>query len=111
MIRLPDPLQLKQVTAAQLEQAQWGDVLIVDTREAEQFASCHIVGSIQIGIVGPFASWAAILLKPTQRILLIAEDANRALEAHNRLARVSLRDVIGYALADQIQWRRLGIAP
>jgi rhodanese-related sulfurtransferase len=109
MIRLPEPLQLKQLTAAQLEQAQRGDALIVDTREAEQFASCHIVGSIQIGLVGPFASWAAILIKPTQRILLIAEDANCALEAHNRLARVGLRDVIGYALADEIQWRLQGI--
>jgi rhodanese-related sulfurtransferase len=110
MIRLPEPLQLKQLTAAQLEQEQRGDALIVDTRAAEQFASCHIVGSMQIGLVGPFASWAAILIKPTQRILLIAEDANRAFEAQNRLARVGLRDVIGYALADEDEWRRQGVA-
>ncbi len=110
MIRLPEPLQLKQLTAAQLEQEQRGDALIVDTRAAEQFASCHIVGSLQIGLVGPFASWAAILIKPTQRILLIAEDANRAFEAQNRLARVGLRDVTGYALADEDEWRRQGVA-
>lgn len=110
MIRLPEPLQLKQLTAAQLEQEQRGDALIVDTRAAEHFASCHIVGSLQIGLVGPFASWAAILIKPTQKILLIAEDAHRALEAQNRLARVGLTDVIGYALADENQWRRQGIA-
>jgi rhodanese-related sulfurtransferase len=110
MIRLPEPLQLKQLTATQLEQEQRGDALIVDTRAAEQFASCHIVGSLQIGLVGPFASWAAILIKPTQRILLIAEDANRAFEAQNRLARVGLRDVIGYALADEDEWRRQGVA-
>jgi rhodanese-related sulfurtransferase len=107
---VPEPLQLKQLTAAQLEQAQSEDALIVDTRAAEQFASCHIVGAIQIGLVGPFASWAAILIKPTQRILLVAEDANRAFEAQNRLARVGLRDVIGYALADKNQWSRQGIA-
>jgi rhodanese-related sulfurtransferase len=107
---LPESLQLKQLTAAQLEQEQRGDALIVDTRAAEQFASCHIVGSMQIGLAGPFASWAAILIKPTQRILLVAEDRNRAFEAHNRLARVGLRDVIGYALADEDEWRRQGIA-
>jgi rhodanese-related sulfurtransferase len=107
---LPEPLQLKHLTAAQLAQEQWGDALIVDTRAAEQFASCHIVGSMQIGLVGPFASWAAILIKPTQRVLLVAEDRNRAFEAHNRLARVGFRDVIGYALADEDEWRRQGIA-
>jgi rhodanese-related sulfurtransferase len=110
MIRLSQPSQLKQLTAGQLEQEQRGDALIVDTRAAGQFASCHIAGAMQIGLIGPFASWAAILIKPTQRILLIAEDANRALEAQNRLARVGLRDVIGYALADENQWRRQGIA-
>jgi rhodanese-related sulfurtransferase len=110
MTPLPEPLKLKQLTAAQLEQAQRGDALIVDTRVAEQFASCHIAGALQIGLVGPFASWAAILIKPTQRILLIAEDASHALEAHHRLARVGLRDVIGYGLADKNQWRRQGIA-
>jgi rhodanese-related sulfurtransferase len=107
---LPEPLPLKQLTATQLEQEQRGDALILDTRAAEQFASCHIAGSLQIGLVGPFASWAAILIKPTQRILLIAEDANRAFEAQNRLARVGLRDVIGYALADVNQWRWQGVA-
>jgi rhodanese-related sulfurtransferase len=110
MIRLSEPLQLQPLTPAQLEQEQRGDALLVDTRAAEQFASCHIVGSMQIGLVGPFASWAAILIKPTQRILLIAEDANRAFEAQNRLARVGLTDVIGYALADENQWRQQGIA-
>jgi rhodanese-related sulfurtransferase len=107
---LPEPLQLKQLTAAQLAQAKRGNALIVDTRAAEQFASCHIVGSMQIGLAGPFASWAAILIKPTQRVLLVAEDRNRAFEAHNRLARVGLRDVIGYALADEDEWRQQGIA-
>jgi rhodanese-related sulfurtransferase len=109
-IRLPEPLPLKQLTASQLDQEQRGDALIVDTRAAEQFASCHIAGSLQIGLIGPFASWAAILIKPTQRILLIAEDADRAFEAQNRLARVGLTDLIGYAVADEIQWRRQGIA-
>jgi rhodanese-related sulfurtransferase len=110
MILLPERLQLKRLTAAQLVQEQRRDALIVDTRAAEQFASCHIAGSMQIGLVGPFASWAAILIKPKQRILLIAEDANRAFEAQNRLARVGLRDVIGYALVDEDQWKRQGVA-
>jgi hydroxyacylglutathione hydrolase len=109
MIRLRETLSLKQLTAGQLEQEQSEDTLIVDTRAAEQFASCHIEGALQIGLIGPFASWAAILIKPTQKIILIAEDRNRALEAQSRLARVGFNDVIGYAPADEDQWRRVGI--
>jgi rhodanese-related sulfurtransferase len=107
---LPESLQLQLLSAAQLELEQRGDTLIVDTRAAEEFASCHVVGAVQIGLVGPFASWAAILIRPTQRILLVADDANRALEARNRLARVGLNDVAGYALADENQWRLQGLA-
>lgn len=109
MIHLPEAVPLKQLTAGQLEQELRGNTLILDTRAAEPFASCHVEGAMQIGLAGPFASWAAILIKPTQKIILIAEDRNRALEAQNRLARVGLRDVIGYAPADENQWRRHGI--
>ena len=35
---------------------------------------------------------------------------HRAFEAQNRLARVGLRDVTGYALADEDEWRRQGVA-
>ena len=52
----------------------------------------------ETGLVGPFASWAAILIEPTQKFSWIAEDAHSALEAQNHLARVGLTDVIGYAL-------------
>jgi rhodanese-related sulfurtransferase len=106
MIQLSEPSQLQQLTTAQIEKEQRRGVLILDTRPGEQFASFHLPGSIQIGLMGPFASWAAILIKPTQELLLIAEDANCAHEAQIRLARVGLRNVIGYALADENLWRQ-----
>lgn len=101
--------QLQQLTAAQLEQEQRRGVLILDTRPTEEFASFHIPGSMQIGLMGSFASWAAILIGPAQRILLVAESANSAQEAHSRLARVGLENVVGYALADKQQWQHDGL--
>ena len=89
--------------------AQLRGVLILDTRPAERFAALHIRGSIQISLMGNFASWAAIMLDPEQKLLLIAEDLNGAREAHNRLARVGLRAVIGYSLADENEWRKAGL--
>jgi rhodanese-related sulfurtransferase len=64
---------------------------------------------MQLGLMGPFASWAAILLEPTQKLLLIADDATAALEARIRLARVGLTHVVGFALADEKHWQHDGI--
>ncbi|HTD53941.1 MAG TPA: rhodanese-like domain-containing protein [Silvibacterium sp.] len=101
--------QLRELTAAELAQEQQNGTLILDTRPAEQFAAIHIRGSIQISLAGHFASWAAILLNPVQKILLVAESANSADQASERLARVGLERVIGFALADEQRWRKEGI--
>jgi len=106
---MADSLELQPVTATQLSQQQRGGALILDTRPAEQFATLHIRGSIQISLMGNFASWAAIILDPEQTLLLIAEDLNGAREAYNRLARAGLRAVIGYSFADENEWRKAGL--
>jgi rhodanese-related sulfurtransferase len=106
---LSESPRLQQLTAAQIEKEQRRGVLILDTRAAEQFASFHIPGTVQIGLVGPFASWAAILIEPAQKLLLVAEDAISAQEARSRLARVGLNHVVGFALADKKQWQLHGI--
>jgi rhodanese-related sulfurtransferase len=102
----PPPMQL---SAAQVTVEQRNGALVLDTRPAEQFVSLHIRGSIQIGLLGYFASWAAILIEPTQRIVLIAEDLQRAQEACTRLIRVGVRHVIGYSLPNEAEWRREGL--
>jgi rhodanese-related sulfurtransferase len=100
---------LQLLTAAQVLQEQLGGSLILDARPADQFASLHIRGSIQISLMGNFAAWAAILVQPGQRLVLIAENANAAQEAHLRLGRVGLGQVIGYSVADENQWRKEGL--
>jgi rhodanese-related sulfurtransferase len=106
---LSDSSQLQQLTATQMRQEQRLGVLILDTRSAEEFTSFHISGSMQIGLMGPFASWAAILIRPSQKILLVAENANSAQEAHSRLARVGFENVVGYSLADKQHWQQQGL--
>ena len=97
-----------QLSAAQVTVEQRNGALVLDTRPAEQFVSLHIRRSIQI-LLGYFASWAAILIEPTQRIVLIAEDLQRAQEACTRLIRVGVRHVIGYSLPNEAEWRREGL--
>lgn len=103
---MPEPSRIRLLTGTQLLQEQRNGTLILDTRAAERFASFHIRGAIQIGLIGPFASWAAILIKPTQKLALVVENKGCAEEAHSRLARVGLERVIGYSVANETQWRK-----
>jgi rhodanese-related sulfurtransferase len=104
-----DSKKLREITAAELAEEHRNGVPVLDTRHAEQFAAAHIRGSIQISLAGHFASWAAILLDPSKRLVLVTEDVNSAHEANNRLVRVGLGGVIGYSIANQQQWRKEGI--
>jgi len=106
---LPASTKLRLLTATQLVEEQQTGTLILDVRPAETFASLHIRGAIQIGLGGPFSSWAAMLLRPKQKIVIVAEDEGSAQEAKTRLERVGLADVVGYSLADELRWREQNI--
>jgi hypothetical protein len=106
---LSDSPSVPHVTAAQLLLEERRDALILDSRPAEDSASFYIRGSIQISLMGNFASWAAIIINPAQKVLLIAKDARDAQEFRNRLARVGLGRVLGYPLADEKEWRKQGL--
>jgi rhodanese-related sulfurtransferase len=93
-----------------LAQELRGGSLALDTRPPEHFAAFHVRESIQISLPGNFASWAAIIIDPSQKLILIAEDVKHAQEAQNRLARVGLEYVIGYTLADEHDWRKAGLS-
>ena len=97
------------ITAGQLVHERQSGALILDTRPAEQFASTHIRGSLQISLLGHFAAWAALLIDSEQRLLLIVEDLGDAEEAVSRLGRVGLHHIVGYSVADQGKWRDLGM--
>jgi rhodanese-related sulfurtransferase len=109
MIHVLKPDKLQRLTPGQVQAEQWRGALILDIRAAEQFASFHIRGAMQIGLAGPFASWAALLIDPTQNLILAAEDSTSAHEAESRLSRVGLCQVVGYTLADKAEWEHCGI--
>lgn len=92
-----------------LVEALRSDALLLDVRAPEHFVLFHIRGAIQIGLVGPFASWAAMLIPPAQRLILVADEVGAVHEAHTRLTRVGLEHVIGYSLANETQWRNDGM--
>jgi hydroxyacylglutathione hydrolase len=100
---------LKAVSPRELQSLLNEKVIALDVRSADEFASGHVPGSINIPLSGQFASWAGILLGLSSRPLLIATSLEQLSEARTRLARVGIDDARGY-LRDGIEgWRRAGL--
>jgi glyoxylase-like metal-dependent hydrolase (beta-lactamase superfamily II)/rhodanese-related sulfurtransferase len=90
LAREMNPLPLDRVLELQAAGAQ-----ILDTRDATEFASAHLAGSINIGLVGQYATWAGTLLDRKNPIVIIA-DPGREKESAVRLGRIGFDHVAGY---------------
>ena len=58
----------------ELIERQKSGAIVLDTRPGTDFGAAHIPGSIQIGLNGQYASWAAILLGLQAEIVLVRID-------------------------------------
>lgn len=84
------------------------DALVLDTREAEEFAKGYIPNSINIGLKGSFAQWVGeMILDVKQPILLVTEPGTEA-EAVTRLARVGYDNTLGYLEGGFTKWKANG---
>jgi hydroxyacylglutathione hydrolase len=96
LAREMNPLTLESVLELQAAGAQ-----ILDTRDATEFASAHLVDSINIGLVGQYATWAGTVLDRQHPIVIIA-DPGREHESAVRLGRIGFDHIAGY-LKDGLQ--------
>jgi len=71
------------------------DVLVLDTREAEDFGGGFIPGSVNIGLNGQFAVWVGTLI-PIHQPLLLVTAPGKERESVLRLARVGYENILGY---------------
>jgi hydroxyacylglutathione hydrolase len=84
------------------------DAVMLDTRDAQNFAEAFIPNSINIGIDGSFAPWVGTLMPDIrQKILLITENG-REEETVTRLARVGYDCTIGYLKGGMEAWIKAG---
>jgi hydroxyacylglutathione hydrolase len=84
------PLSLSEALALDEEGAQ-----LLDVRDAADFAGAHLVGSLNVGLAGAYATWAGTILD-TERPVVIVADPGREQEAAMRLGRIGLDNVAGY---------------
>ena len=83
------------MTLEQLLALQDAGAQVLDTRDAAQFASGHLRGSINIGLVGQYATWAGTVLDPEKPIVIVADPGQES-ESALRLGRIGLDSVVGY---------------
>lgn len=84
------PLTIDQVLTEQAKGAQ-----VLDTRDPAAFAAAHLAGSINIGLIGQYASWAGTILSREAPIVLIADPGTET-ESALRLGRIGFDHVAGY---------------
>ena len=97
------------LSPAELRSRQSAGAIVLDTRSAQEFGAGHIPGSIQIGLAGQYASWAAIVLGLDAEILIVAEDQEKVNESRLRLTRVGIEHVTGYLKDGIAGWIREGL--
>jgi len=83
------------------------ELIILDTRNADQFVNGFVPGSIFIGLEGRFAEWAGSLLAFDKPILLITEEGKEK-ETIVRLARVGFEKFEGYLQGGFEAWKTAG---
>jgi hydroxyacylglutathione hydrolase len=98
---------MKPLSIAEFKKQMKNDVVILDTRNSEEFTEGFIPGSISIGLNGRFAEWAGSLL-PFDTPLLLVSDPGKEKESIIRLARVGLDKVQGYLDGGYEAWKKSG---
>ncbi|MCM3874124.1 MAG: MBL fold metallo-hydrolase [Pyrinomonadaceae bacterium] len=83
--------------------------VVLDVRSAAEFGAAHVPGSINIGLGGQFASWAASLISLQSPIVIVADSEAQVEEAQTRLARVGIESARGYLGGGMNAWIEAGL--
>jgi rhodanese-related sulfurtransferase len=82
--------------------------VMLDTRSPGAFGAAHPRGAVNVSLDGQYASWVGTLIRPEERMLLIAEP-DRVEEAVMRLARVGYENVVGILEGGIERWKAEGL--
>ena len=82
--------------------------LILDTRNANDFANGFIPNSINIGIDGSFAMWVGEMISDINQAILLVTEPGKEEECMIRLSRVGYDNTIGYLEGGFASWEQAG---
>lgn len=82
--------------------------LILDTREASEFAKGFIPNSINIGLDGSFAMWVGEMISDIKQEILLVTEEGKEEESMIRLSRIGYDHTIGYLNGGMDTWKKGG---
>jgi hydroxyacylglutathione hydrolase len=106
LAELPRP---KALAPAEVNELAGLGATILDVRTNTEFGAGHIPGALNVGLAGPFDSWAGQLIKFDAPIVIVAEGESKVDEAVIGLARVGIENVKAYLAGGMDAWRRAGL--
>ncbi len=86
---------LRALTIEEVVRLRDGQAQLLDARDPADFAAAHLLGSVNVGLGGQYASWAGTLLDRERPIVIVA-GLGRESEAAMRLGRIGFDHVAGY---------------
>lgn len=84
------------------------DALMLDTRDAEDFAKGFIPNSINIALDGNFAPWVGEMIPDVKQPILLITNPGTEEEAITRLSRVGYDVTLGYLEGGFESWQKSG---
>ncbi|MDP3558482.1 MAG: rhodanese-like domain-containing protein [Bacteroidota bacterium] len=84
------------------------DAVMIDTRDAAEFAKGFIPKSINIGINGDFAPWVGALIKDVNQPILLITEPGKEEETVTRLSRVGFDNILGHLKGSFEAWAKTG---
>lgn len=82
--------------------------LMLDTRNAADFAGGFVPNSINIGLDGSFAQWVGELIPDVKHPILLITYPGREEESITRLSRVGYDNTLGYLKGGYDSWKKEG---
>jgi len=82
--------------------------LVLDTRNAEDFAKGFIPNSINIGLEGSFAQWVGEMIPDIKQEILLVTYKDKEEEAITRLSRVGYDNTVGFLNGGFDSWKNSG---
>ena len=82
--------------------------LVLDTRDAGEFAKGFVPNSINIGLDGNFAQWVGEMIPDVKHPILLITDPDQEEEAVTRLSRVGYDNTLGFLKGGFGSWKKAG---
>ncbi len=82
------------------------DALMLDTRDAEDFAKGFVPNSVNIGLEGSFAQWVGEMIPDVKQPILLITYPGKEEEAITRLSRVGYDRTVGFLEGGFESWKK-----